>query len=196
VIATGIGGWLFDFGHLDPPYKAGRGWYDDAPMIHEIARWNALGQGRPRRDLSPAAEIAFVADAESFFVTPHWKAAEPWRGYGVSIMDVVNHWFLAAQSRAVHRIGAPVDFLYPFDLTEADLHGGGGRAAGEERATGEGASDAPRYRLVVFPNLFFLTDADAERLAAILRGSGATVLWYYAPGIASPERSTRAAWSG
>ncbi len=166
VVTTGIGGWLFDFGHFDPPYKANRGWYDDKPMIEEIDRWAALGGRRAKWDLSPVAEIAVVCDAKSFFAVRHWTAEAPWDGYGVSIMDAVNHWFLAAQSRAIHRIGAPVDFLYPSDLAEAD---------------------APRYKLIVFPNLFLLDQAEADRLAAVLKGSEATALWVYAPGFAGPD---------
>jgi hypothetical protein len=165
--ATGTGGWLFDFGHLDPPYKAGRGWYDDGPMIREIRRWAELGRRRPGLDLSPAAEIAAVYDARSFAATRHWKAEQPWEGYGVSIMDFFNHWFCTSQCRAIHRIGAPVDFLYPFDL---------------------GTSDAGRYRLILVPNLFRMDPAEARRWRDLLRGSGVTVVWYYAPGYVAPGR--------
>jgi hypothetical protein len=167
LVTAGIGGWFYDFGHLDPPYKANRGWYDDAPMIREIRAWAGLGRERPRLDISPVAEIAAVYDARSFAATAHWRSEEPWEGYGVSIMDFFNHWFCASQCRAVHRIGAPVDFLYPFDLAPAD---------------------ARRYKLVLAPNLFALDADRVRRLRDLLRGSGATVVWSYAPGYVAPDR--------
>jgi hypothetical protein len=167
VFATGIGGWLFDFGHFDPPYKARRGWYDDLPMIEEIRAWSELGEKRKEFDLSPVAEIAAVYSPDSFFVTRHWTAEAPWEGYGVSIMDIFDHWFLAAQSRSIHRIGAPVDFLYDFDLNDKDTQ---------------------KYKLLLFPNLFYLTRDEQDRLRRVLRGSGATVVWYYAPGYVAPDR--------
>jgi hypothetical protein len=167
LVTAGIGGWFYDFGHLDPPYKANRGWYDDPPMIREIRAWAELGRERPRLDISPAAEIAAVYDARSFAATAHWKSEEPWEGYGVSIMDFFNHWFCTSQCRAIHRIGAPVDFLYPFDLE---------------------ARDARRYKLVLVPNLFALDAARVRRLRDLLRGSGATVVWLYAAGFVAPDR--------
>ena len=48
MFTTGIGGWLFDFGHLSPPYRAGKGWYDDPPMIAEIRRWARWGRSGHR----------------------------------------------------------------------------------------------------------------------------------------------------
>ena len=44
VFATGHAGWLFDFGHLDPPFKANKSWYDDPPMIREIRSLLTLGE--------------------------------------------------------------------------------------------------------------------------------------------------------
>jgi len=167
LFAAGIGGWFYDFGHLDPPYKANRGWYDDAPMIREIRAWAELGRERARLDISPAAEIAAVYDARSFAATAHWMSEEPWDGYGVSIMDFFNHWLCTSQCRAIHRIGAPADFLYPFDLT---------------------AGDARRYKLILVPNLFALDTDRVRRLRGLLRGSGATIVWFYAPGYVGPDR--------
>ncbi len=167
MFVAGIGGWLFDFGHLDPPYKAARGWYDDGPMIREIRRWTDLGRRRARLDVSPAAEIAAVYDAQSFAATRHWKAEEPWAGYGVSIMDFFNHWFCTSQCRAIHRIGAPADFLYPFDVEK---------------------TEAGRYRLLLIPNLFRMDGGDVRRWRDLLRGSGATIVWFYAPGYVAPDR--------
>jgi hypothetical protein len=167
VVTTGIGGWLFDFGHFDPPYKARRGWYDDAPMIGAIKAWADVGAARSIWDLESIAEVAVLCDARSFAATRHWTADAPWEGFGVSIMDAIDHWFLAAQSRAVHRLGAPVDFLYPADLT---------------------ARDRGRYRFLIVPNLFLMSAADVDRLAGILAGSGITVLWMYAPGFVGERR--------
>lgn len=167
MFASGVGGWLFDFGHLDPPYKANRGWYDDRPIIEEIRKFSELGKRRSKLDISSPAQIAAVYDAKSFFVTSHWKAEEPWEGYGVPFNDFFNHWFLNSQARTLHRIGAPVDFLYRFDLTP---------------------EDARRYRLILMVNSFFLDEREAAGLKKIFSGSGATVVWFYAPGFVASDR--------
>ena len=166
VFATGSGGWLFEFGHI-PSFKAGRGWYDDAPMIKEIRQWSELGDSRRNLDIGSVAEIATVCDAKSFLVTQHWKAEEPWKGFGISISDYFNHWMLNSQARTLHRIGAPMDFLYRFDLRRVDVR---------------------RYKLLFMLNLFYLTKQEARQLATVLEGSGATVVWFYAPGYVTPGR--------
>ena len=165
VFAQGNGGWLFEFGHV-PSFKANRGWYDDAPMIKEIRSWVELGQRtRSKLETRSVAEIAAIYDIKSFLVTQHWKAEEPWKGFGISITDFFNHWLLNSQARTIHRIGAPVDFLYRADLKK---------------------EDAGRYKLLLMPNLFYLTKEEAQQLKTILKGSKATVVWYYAPGYVTP----------
>jgi hypothetical protein len=71
-------------------------------------------------DLDSVAEIAAIYDAKSLFVTRHWKAEEPY-SQGTDCMDYFSYWFLDSQARAFHRIGAPVDFLYRFDLKPLDV---------------------------------------------------------------------------
>ncbi|MFH0989165.1 MAG: hypothetical protein V1799_04015 [bacterium] len=166
VFAQGCGGWLFEFGHI-PSFKANRGWYDSEPMIKEVRGWMELGQKRPELAVDSVAEIAAVYDVKSFFATQHWKAEEPWGGFGISISDFFNHWLLNTQARTIHRIGAPVDFLYRFDLR---------------------ISDARRYKLFIMPNLFYLTANEVQQLRIMFKGSGATVIWYYAPGYITPKR--------
>jgi len=56
--------------------------------------------------------------------------------------------------------------------------------------------EMPKHKLYYFLNTFFLTDAEMEVIQRKLRGSGATVIWTYAPGIQSPagfdlERASR-----
>ncbi len=68
----------------------------------------------------------------------------------------------------MYRGGQPVDLLYRDDLT---------------------ADDFARYRLVLVPNSFLMTPAQVDALHARLRGSGATVLWTYAPGLLRPEQT-------
>ena len=167
VFAAGVGGWLFDFGLMEGSFKAGRGWYSDKPLVDAIARFQRLGERRATSSIAPVAEVAAVYDAESFFVTRHWKNEEPYRGYGVSITDFVNHWVVNAQARTIHRLGAPCDVLYGFDF---------------------GRLDARRYRFVLMANQFLMTKARVGRLLADLRGSGVTVLWFYAPGYIAPDR--------
>ncbi|MBN1351054.1 hypothetical protein JXJ21_16655 [candidate division KSB1 bacterium] len=167
MFAAGIGGWLYDFGPLVPPFKAGKGWYDDPPIIEEIRRFLTIGENRLLLNIESEARIAAVYDAESFFVTQHWKSEEPWTGYGISLCDYFNHWFLNSQARTFHRIGAPMDFLYRFDL---------------------GAHDAEKYRLIFMVNTFYMQQHEVRELRGILKDSGTTVVWFYAPGFIAPEK--------
>jgi hypothetical protein len=171
IFALGTAGWFLDFGilpeALGSSFKAGRGWYDDPPMHELFQRLLKAGERHLGTDISSVSEIAAVYDAKSFFVTNHWTQEEPYKGFGISITDMVNHWFLNAQARALHRIGAPVDFLYRFDLQN---------------------DDATRYRLLFMINLFYLTGEEVDYLRTVLRQSGATAVWYYAPGFVTPKQ--------
>jgi len=162
MFAGGNGGWLFDFG---PVMRTGGSWYDDDEIIAEVQRFATLGSRRPYLHLGSAAQVAAVYDAKSFFVTRHWRAEAPFP-IGGSSMDFFGLWFLDSQARVFHRLGAPVDFLYRFDLTP---------------------DDARRYRLLFMVNLFFLAPEEVTSLRSQLSGSGATVVWYYAPGLVSPS---------
>ena len=166
MFASGIGGWLYDFGPLVPPFEANRGWYDDKPIINEIRRFVKLGEKRKDLDISSTSQILAVYDAKSFFTTSHWKAEEPWTGFGISTTDFFNHWFLDSQARSLHRIGAPIDFLYRFDLKP---------------------EHAKQYRLMFMVNVFYLAEDEATYLRDILRDSQATVIWFYAPGFVTPK---------
>jgi hypothetical protein len=166
MFARGVGGWFFDFGHLCPPYQANRGWYDDKPIIDAIRPFAALGERRARMNISSAAEIAAVYDPKAFFATEHWKAEEPYAGYGITVCDHFNHWFINSQQRTFSRIGAPIDSLYRFDLTP---------------------TDPSRYRLLFMVNLFTMDRTEADNLRAMMEGSNTTVVWYYAPGFIAPD---------
>jgi hypothetical protein len=167
MFARGVGGWFFDFGHLCPPYQAHRGWYDDKPLIDAIRPFATLGERRANMDVTSAAQIAAVYEPKSFFATEHWKAEEPWTGFGISVCDHFNHWFLNSQQRTFSRMAAPFDSLYRFDLTPGDPR---------------------RYRLLFMVNLFVMDRTEAERLRGMLEGSGTTVVWYYAPGFIAPDK--------
>ncbi|MBN2489574.1 MAG: hypothetical protein JXQ29_01835 [Planctomycetes bacterium] len=167
MFASGVGGWFLDFGHLTPPFGARRGWYDDAPMHAEIRRFAELGRRHLGLGGPSVAQVAAVLDAASFCATQHWTAEKPWRGFGIAITDFFNHWFVNAQARTFHRLGAPLDFLFRFDLAP---------------------DDARRYKLLFLPNAFYLDDAEVAGLRRLLRDSGTTVVWYYAPGYLAPDR--------
>ena len=68
VFASGVGGWLFDFGLMEGSFKAGRGWYSDKPLVDVIARFQKLGERRLTSSIAPVSDVAAVYDAESFFV--------------------------------------------------------------------------------------------------------------------------------
>lgn len=162
VFATGHAGWLFDFGHLDPPFQAKKSWYDDPPMIKEISSLLRLGeQQRPKLDIAPVSEIAAVYEPKSWLSTKSWKAEEPWLNYGIVISDFIGHWLVNCGARTINRIGAPADFVYRFDLTP---------------------DDRTRFKLFLMVNTFSLTPAEVKQLRELFRGTGATVVWFYAPG--------------
>jgi hypothetical protein len=163
VFVRGNGGWLFDFG---PVLRSGKSWHADEAIIAEVNRFSRLGELRRDLDMSSCAQIAAVYDAKSFFVTRHWRAEAPFPQGGVNV-DYFTRWFMDSQARAFHRLGAPMDFMYRFDLTRGD---------------------AQKYKLFFMVNLFYLTSGEVSRLREILRDSGATAVWHYAPGFVTPEK--------
>ena len=168
VFATGHAGWLFDFGHYSPPFKANKCWYDDPPMIKVIKSFVDLGaKYRPKLDISPVSEIAAVYEPKSWLATQHWWAEEPWENFGIVISDYFGHWMVNSQARTINRVGAPTDFIYRFDLKP---------------------EDRTRFKLFLMVNTFFLTPDEVKRLQDLFKGSGATVVWFYAPGYIGPDR--------
>lgn len=168
VFATGHAGWLFDFGHYSPPFKADKSWYDDPPMTKEIKSLMELGEKhRSKLDISPVSEIAAVYEPKSWLATQHWKAEEPWEGFGIVISDFIGHWMVNSQARTIHRIGAPADFVYRFDLKP---------------------EDRSKFKLFLMVNTFYLTPEEVKNLQSLFKGSGATVVWFYAPGYIGPDK--------
>ncbi len=170
VLAAASGAWLYDFGPYnwsdygeDAPTPGG--WYGSPEIIDAVGNVLDMMKARLENDISSVAKIVVAGDPESFFVSRHWLYDRPWPGQGIRYTDLVNHWFFNAQARALYRGGQPIDLIYRDDLT---------------------ADDYRRYRLVIVPNSFLLTPGQVDDLHARLRGSGATVLWYYAPGLLHP----------
>ena len=159
VWAQGVGGWFLDFG---PSHGVPTGWYGSDEIIDAMRPLIEMLGDRAGDDLTSAAEVAFLPDMKSFLATRHWLGDRPWPGQGIRYTDFVNNWFLNSQNRAVQRIGAPVDYLYRFDLTPEDVG---------------------KYRLLLFPNNFLLEPSEVDALLEMLRGSGATAVWSYAPGV-------------
>jgi hypothetical protein len=160
MFVTGSGGWMTDHG---PRHTTG--WYDAAPIIDHIRGFNELGLLRKDLDLTPVSRIAAVYDAKTAFATQHWKNADWFTGS--KFFDTITYAFLNSQARAFHRIGAPVDFIYRFDLTPEDFS---------------------RYDLIFMVNNFYLNDSEVDALSCRLKESDATVVWFYAPGFIGEER--------
>jgi hypothetical protein len=164
VFVSGCGGWLFDFG---PVMKTGKSWYADKPIIDEVRSFAELGTLRKYLDLGSPAEIAAVYDAKSFFITRHWRAEDPFPKGG-RCMDFFSYRFLSSQVRALHRLGAPIDYVYQFDFTKEDY---------------------TKYKLILMVNTFYLNPDQVADIRSSLSDSGATVVWYYAPGYISSEKA-------
>jgi len=162
LIASGCGGWLFDFG---PVLATGNSWYADEPIIESVRPFNILGAARANMDLTSVSQVAAVYQPEAFFYTKHWLAEAPFRK-GMANMDFFCAWFLDTQARSLHRLGAPIDFLYEFDLKPDDL---------------------TRYKVVFAFNSFVWTDERVAAFRKMLSGSGTTIVWMYAPGFVSDD---------
>jgi hypothetical protein len=176
VLSAASGGWLYDFG----PYNFSDwgldeatpgGWYGSPEIITAVGEVVRMMRARLDADISSVARVVVAGDPEGFLASRHWLHERPWPGQGIRYTDLFNHWFFNAQARALYRGGQPVDLLYRDDLT---------------------AEDYRRYRLVLVPNSFLLTPEQVDTLHERLRGSGATVIWYYAPGLLRPEQTGRA----
>ena len=83
------------------------------------------------------------------------------------ISDFFGHWVVNSQARTINRVGAPTDFLYRFDLKP---------------------DDRLRFKLFLMVNTFFLAAEEVKHLQDLFQGSGATVVWFYAPGYIGPDR--------
>jgi hypothetical protein len=160
MFVSGSGGWLCDIGAVK-----GDPWYSEDVLKASIKRMIALGQHRKEMRLGSVSEIAACYDTKSFFVTRHWKAEEKYEKGG-TFMDFFSYWFLDAQARSIHRMGAPVDFLYRFDL---------------------GMQDIRQYKMLFMVNNFYLTKDEIISMRHMLKDSGVTVIWCYAPGYVSPD---------
>jgi len=157
---SGSVGWFLDFGSSKVWGNSGNPWYASKKIEQQIKAFAELGRKRYRLDMSSVAEIAAVYDAKSFFVTQHWLNAQPFPK-GAHYMDYFSQEFLDSQNRAIHRIGAPVDYFYRDDIRHEDLK---------------------RHKLYLMINLDYLTDKEVDRLRDLLHNSGVMVLWFYAPG--------------
>ncbi len=164
VFACGVGGWLYDFG---PRYGSEQGWFRGKPLIDVMKTFADNCKIRTVLNTSPVADMLAVYDAKSFCATEHWLAGEPWEGYGIGYCDFFNHWFINSQARALHRIGSPMDFIYRFDLTRPD---------------------PKNYKLIFMFNCFYMDKKEVDYTRSILHNSGTTVVWFYAPGLISPEK--------
>ncbi|MBN1543531.1 hypothetical protein JW992_15425 [candidate division KSB1 bacterium] len=163
VLARGAGGWLFDFG---PVLRTGKSWYRDPRLIDLVHNYMQWGEKRSRMQLDSISQVAAVYDARTFAATRHWRADPPFTKGGDNL-DYFMRWFMDSQARVLHRLGAPVDFLYHFDLQ---------------------ADDLKRHKIWFMVNVFYLTDDQIQRLKSLLRDSGMTVVWFYAPGFIHPDR--------
>jgi hypothetical protein len=164
VLANGVGGWLLDFGPLN---KAPEGWYSGEPIIKEIRGLMELCAHRPALDIRSEGEMCVLYDQQSFTATAHWLAGQPWEQYGIKSSDYFNHWFVNTQARSMLRIGAPLNALFRFDLTRSDVQ---------------------RYKMIFAVNAFLMSAEEMRAMREVLRDSGTTVVWYYAPGFITPQR--------
>ena len=158
----GNGGWLFDFG---PAVSLNKSWFDEKSIKKLLTLFIKTGQFIKTRNLSSCSEIAAIYDAKSYFVTRYWQAETPFKK-GSHNMDFFSHWYMDAQVRAIHRIGAPVDFMYRFDL---------------------GKSDMKKYQLLLMINHFYMDEHEINHIHNMLENSQTTVVWYYAPGFVHPN---------
>ncbi|MBI2301734.1 MAG: hypothetical protein HYU66_22760 [Armatimonadetes bacterium] len=135
--------WWCDFGA-----SGGGGWYDDPALIGEIRGLYQLAERRLRRPASDVAQVALVADPEGCY----YVADGPAMRTHYALVDRVTG--------ALHRTGAPFDFILLSQLARADLR---------------------RYKVLVFLDVL---QADAAQRAVLKRAvAGRAAIWLWAPGI-------------
>jgi len=115
-----------------------------------------------------------VYDPKAFFATEHWKAEDPWTGYGITQCDHFNHWFINSQQRTFSRMAAPLTSIYRSDLTSAD---------------------ARRFQLLFMVNLFTMDRAETDRIRHMLKGA-AQLSSVLRPGVYCSGGFDPGRWSG
>lgn len=70
----------------------------------------------------------------------------------------------------VHRLGVPVDYYFHNDLARADM---------------------PDYKVYIFVNCFYLSDAEREVIDRKVKRDGRMAIWLYASGFANPDADVR-----
>jgi hypothetical protein len=133
---------------------APRVWFDDPQLMKAIGDLNRIAEENLRYSRRSRAQIAVVVEPKSFAYT---KPMMP-RSEQVELMTDLMY----AQREQIARLGAPVDFHLASDFTRADM---------------------PDYKLIVFLNTFYLSASERAAITEKLNATGATALWFYAPGI-------------
>lgn len=135
--------WWCDFGRDD-----NGGWYDEPALLAEVANLQQLAARRLKQDVRSAAQVLLVADPQGCYSL----------GDGAAMRI---HYALVDQvTGALHRTGAPFDFVLLPQLEDLDLR---------------------PYRVIVWLGCLRVDSALREKVRAASQGR--SVVWLWAPGI-------------
>jgi hypothetical protein len=145
---------------------APRAWFDDPQLMKTVGDLNRIAEENLSYSRQSRAQIAVVVEPKSFAYTkPMMPRAEP-----VELMTDLMY----AQREQIARLGAPVDFHLASDFLRADM---------------------PDYKLVIFLNTLYLSAPERAAILKKLNATGATALWFYAPGVITEDAFSLAAAS-
>jgi hypothetical protein len=137
---------------------APRAWFDDPQLMKTIGELNRIAAENLRYSRRSRAQIAVVVEPKSFaYAKPMMPRSEQ-----TELMTDL----MFAQREQIARLGAPVDFHLASDFLRADM---------------------PDYKLVIFLNTLYLSAPERAAIVKRLDATGATALWFYAPGVITED---------
>lgn len=137
----------------DGPGEDDRGWLDDPETVQTLSELKKIAADATKYSLASNAEVAVVFSDISFA----YLRSLP----GRSSMDAIMR-HLIYNRDAISRLGAPFDEYLVGDFLNASM---------------------PDYKLYIFMNAFYLTAEERTAIRTKLNRTGATALWFYAPGV-------------
>jgi len=138
-----------------PKLKAG--WWDNPQLMDDMGAMLRLSQAALQKTWHSAADVLLVYDFASY---NYQARTVPLNRQ--SFRDTLSSPLVEDLAEAAYHTGAAVDQVASVDLPRVDL---------------------ARYKVVVFGNVWLLTDTQRTFLRDHVMRDGRTVVWQYAPGI-------------
>lgn len=140
------------------------GYFSDSQLLEGIKKIYTVFDESKQYDRSSCSEVLFVSDESScsYVVQPRSYNGRDWWS------ELNLQTFLHSQP-AFFKMGAPHDSILVDDLALVDME---------------------QYKLIIFLNVYNLTDKQRELIKNKVTQKGKTVLWCYAPGLFNESKTT------